>query len=177
MQASCGLAGAGIGCQTAAVGYIVGVVLQTVVLPIVAGTMELVLIGGNPIEIYGRWWVFWGVGTRLVVAGAVQFFRPATTAGILGTAEVSPGEQQVTRELAMANMGMGFAGLLAIVPVWAAPAGAAGGVFLLAAGLMHVMKKGKNAQETVATWTDLLVGAVAIVLVAWSLMGRLLGSS
>ena len=62
---------------------------------------------------------------------------------------------------------MGLAGLLALVPGWALPAGLAGGTFLLIAGLMHVTKKGKNAKETLATWTDIIVGvAVAVLAVA-----------
>lgn len=49
----------------------------------------------------------------------------------------------------------GTAGLLTLVPGWALPAGAAGGLFLLIAGLMHVGKKGKNPKETLTTWLAL----------------------
>lgn len=154
-------------------GYFIGVILQTVILPLVSGTIELNATGGDPIEIYGRWWVFWGVGTRLVVAGAVQLIRPQTTAGILGTEQPSAGEMQVVRELATANLGMGLAGLLALDPAWAPAAGAAGGVFLLSAGVMHVPKKGKSPSEQLATWTDLIVGIVAVVFLGSALVGLL----
>ncbi len=143
-------------------GCFIGVILQTIVLPIASGTIELATSGGNPVEVYGRWWVFWGVGTRLVVAGIVQLVRPGTTAAILGSAKPVESEPQLVRKLATANIGMGLAGLLALIPVWAPSAGAAGGVFLLITGLMHVTKQNKNAQETLATWTDLLVGVVAV---------------
>lgn len=150
-------------------GYFIGVILQTVVLPIVSGTIELAATGGNnPVEVYGRWWVFWGVGTRLLVAGIVQLVRPETTAEILGTKQPTESEQQVARELSTANLGMGLAGLLALNAAWAAPAGVAGGVFLLIAGLMHVRKKNKNAQETLATWTDLIVGVAALVFATYT---------
>jgi hypothetical protein len=151
-------------------GYFIGVILQTVVLPALSGAIEVVTVGGDPIEVFGRWWVFWGVGTRLLVAGVVQLVRPGTTARILGSGEATPAELQTARELSTANIGMGLAGLLALIPAWAAPAGAAGGVFLLAAGLMHVRKKGKNPQETLATWTDLLVGVVVVVFVGCCLV-------
>ncbi|GAA3639106.1 hypothetical protein GCM10022236_47010 [Microlunatus ginsengisoli] len=154
-------------------GYFIGVLLQTVILPIVSGTLELVTAGGNPVEIYGRWWVFWGVGTRLVVAGIVQLVRPQTTAEILGTEQPAGSELQVVRELSTANLGMGLAGLLALVPAWAAPAGLAGGVFLLIAGLMHVTKKNKNPAEHLATWTDLLVGVIAVVFLGYALVSQL----
>ena len=50
------------------------------------------------------------------------------------------------------------------------PVGIAGGVFLLIAGLMHVTKRGKNAQETLATWTDLVVGGAVLVLAVATLV-------
>jgi hypothetical protein len=148
-------------------GYFIGVLLQTVILPIVSGTIEQVTTGGNPVEIYGRWWVFWGV------ASIVQLVRPQTTAAILGTDQPTGSELQVTRELSTANLGMGLAGLLAIIPAWAPPAGLAGGVFLLIAGLIHVAKKNKNSAETLATWTDLLVGVIAIAFLAYALLSHL----
>lgn len=64
----------------------------------------------------------------------------------------------------------GAAGLLALVRDWALPAGLAGGVFLLIAGILHLPKRGKNAQETLATWTDLIVGVVVIALGAYLLL-------
>lgn len=155
-------------------GYFIVVILQMVVLPIASGTIELITTGGNPVEIYGRWWVFWGIGTRLLLAGVVQLVRPETTARILGAEAPTPAERQVTRELSTANLGMGLAGLLALNPNWAAAAGTAGGVFLLGAGLMHVTKRKKNAQETLATWTDLLVGLVALVLLGTVLAQHIL---
>ncbi|MGJ4844633.1 hypothetical protein [Leifsonia sp. Le1] len=145
-------------------GYFVLVIAQTVVLPVVSGSIELALGGGDPVLVFGKWWVFWGVGTRLLVAGVAQVSGRGPTTVILGAATPTVQEKQLTRELGTANLGMGMAGLLAVVPGWALPAGIAGGVFLLIAGLMHLPKRGKNAQETLATWTDLLVGIVVVVL-------------
>ena len=62
------------------VGYFVLVILQTVVLPIVSGVIELATVGGDPVLVFGKWWVFWGVGTRLLVAGIVPI-RPAPSTG------------------------------------------------------------------------------------------------
>ncbi|MFT4212383.1 MAG: hypothetical protein QM626_10990 [Microbacterium sp.] len=145
-------------------GYFVLVIAQTIVLPIVSGVVELAVVGGDPVLVFGRWWVFWGVGTRLLVAGLVQVSGGGPTAEILGSSTVGVAEKQLTRELGTANIGMGAAGLLALVPGWSLPAGLAGGVFLLVAGLMHLPKKGKNRQEVLATWTDLVVGVAVVVL-------------
>jgi hypothetical protein len=152
----------------AAVGYFVLVIAQTVVLPIICGVVELVVVVGDPVLVLGKWWAFWGVGTRLLVAGLAQVSGKGPTSAILGADTPSIQEKQLTKELGVANVGMGIAGLLALVPGWVVPAGAAGGVFLLIAGLLHVPKKNKNAQETLATWTDLLVGVVIVVIAVYT---------
>ncbi|WP_349864723.1 hypothetical protein [Leifsonia sp. WHRI 6310E] len=136
-------------------GYDILVIAQTVALPIISGIVELAVAGGDPVLVFGKWWVFWGVGTRLLVAGIAQVSGKGPTTEILGPAAPTVPEKQLVRELGMANIGMGLAGLLALVPGWALPAGLAGGLFLLIAGVMHVPKRGKNAQEALATWTDL----------------------
>jgi hypothetical protein len=150
------------------VGYFVLVIAQTVVLPIICGVVELVVVVGDPVLVLGKWWAFWGVGTRLLVAGLAQVSGKGPTSAILGADTPSIQEKQLTKELGVANVGMGIAGLLALVPGWVVPAGAAGGVFLLIAGLLHVPKKNKNAQETLATWTDLLVGVVIVVIAVYT---------
>jgi len=156
-------------------GYFILVVMQTVVLPIVCGIIELATVGGDPVLVFGKWWAFWGVGTRLLLAGLVQVSGKGPTAAILGATTPSIAEKQLTRELGTANVGMGLAGLLALVPGWALPAGLAGGVFLLIAGTMHVAKKGKNAQESLATWTDLVVGVVIVVLAVYIAVRAVIG--
>lgn len=145
-------------------GYVILVLAQTVVLPLVTGILELVVFGGEPVLVFGRWWVSWGVGTRLVVAGIAQISGRGPTSEILGSTAPSVQEKQLVRELGTANLAMGIAGLFALVPGWAFPAGAAGGAFLLLAGALHVPKKNKTAQESLATWTDLLVGIVVVIL-------------
>jgi hypothetical protein len=156
-------------------GYFILVILQTVVLPIVSGIIELATVGGDPILVFGKWWVFWGVGTRLLVAGIVQASGRGPTTAILGAAKPSVQETQLARELGMANLCIGLAGLLALVPGWALPAGFAGGIYLLIAGIMHVPKRGKNAQEQLATWTDLVVGVVVVVLAVYLLVKAVAG--
>lgn len=151
-------------------GYFIVVLLQTVVLPIVSGVIELAVVGGDPVLVFGKWFVFWGVGTRLFLAGIVQVSGRASTAQILGATATTGAERQLTAELGTANLAMGYAGLFALVPGWALPVGLAGGLFLLIAGLMHVAKKDKNAKETLATWTDLVVGLAVAVLAVYTLV-------
>ncbi|GAB2467188.1 hypothetical protein GCM10027029_31930 [Conyzicola lurida] len=151
------------------VGYFILVIAQTAALPVISGVVELAVAGGDPVAVVGKWWVFWGVGTRLLVAGIAQVSGKGPTAAILGASTPSVQVVQLTRELGTANIGMGFAGLLAPIPGWAVPVGLAGGVFLFIAGAMHVAKRGKNARESLATWTDLLVGVVVVTLAVYTL--------
>ncbi len=153
-----------------AVGYFVLVIAQTIVLPVVSGAIQLVAAGGDAVLVFGRWWVFWGVGSRLLVAGIAQVSGRGPTSAILGTDTPSVQERQLVRELGTANIALGAAGLLALVPGWALPTGAAGGLFLLIAGLMHAPKRGKNPQESLATWTDILVGVAVAVLAVYTVV-------
>jgi hypothetical protein len=137
--------------------YIILVLAQTVVLPLVSGTIELLVGGGDPVLVYGRWFLFWGVGTRLLVAGVSQIFRPGfTVQNILG--EPNAGATQIAQELGFANLSIGVGAIVAaFVPGWAVPVAIIGGLFLGLAGFRHVAKKHPNVKEIVATWTDILL--------------------
>lgn len=138
-----------------------------VVAPIVSIAFELVISQGSadPLVVVGKWFLFWGAGVRLFIAGFSQVFRPSFTAqNILG--ETTPAANQVVQELGFANLGFGLAAIAgAWVPGWAVPVAVAPGLFLLLAGIRHIAKKGKNTKETVATLSDLLVGAVLLAFV------------
>jgi hypothetical protein len=150
--------------------YIAVVVLQTLILPLLSGGVQLAVAGGAPVVIFGVWWAFWGVGTRLVVAGLSQLINPGrTTQGILGSDDA--GAELVVHELAFANLSMGLIGAVsAFADGWGILGAAPGAVYMGLAGFRHLAKRGKNADETVATWTDLLVlvmvsaGTAAILL-------------
>lgn len=150
--------------------YILLVLLQTLVLPLVSGIIHLAVVGGNPLVVLGLWWAFWGVGTRLTVVGISQLTNPArTTKGILGIEDHAA--ELVVHELAFANLSMGLVGLVApFVPGWGILGAVPGAIYLGMAGFRHIAKQGKNTEETVATWTDLLV----FVMVALGVIGALI---
>jgi len=137
--------------------YIILVLLQTVVLPIVSGAVQLAVTGANPLLVFGLWWGFWGVGTRLAVAGISQLSNPArTTEGILGIED--KGANQVVQELGFANLSMGVVALaVPFLPAWGIVAAIPGAIYLGLAGVRHVGKRGKSVEEQIATWTDLVV--------------------
>ncbi len=137
--------------------YIVVVLAQTLVLPALSALIHLGVAGGNPLVVLGIWWAFWGVGTRLLLAGISQLTNPGRTAqGILGITDDKA--NLVVHELAYANLSMGLiATATSLVPHWGILGALPGGLYLGLAGLRHVAKRGKGAEENVATWTDLLV--------------------
>ncbi|MFF2051073.1 hypothetical protein ACFVU2_05670 [Leifsonia sp. NPDC058194] len=152
--------------------YIALVLLQTLILPLVSGVVHLAVAGGDPLVVFGMWWGFWGVGTRLLVAGVSQLVNPARTSkGILGIGD--PAAAQIVHELAFANLSLGVAAVVtSLVPPWGVLGALPGAIYLGLAGVRHVAKRGKAAEENVATWTDLLVfvvvalGIVAVLVAA-----------
>jgi hypothetical protein len=142
-----------------------------VVAPIVSIVIELIAVpGSDPVAVTGKWFLFWGAGVRLLTAGVSQIFRPQFTAqNILG--ETTPVANQVVQELGFANLGLGVVAIVgAWVPGWAVPAAIAPGVFLLFAGIRHIVKKQKNTEELIATLSDILVGGVLLAFVVWSVV-------
>jgi hypothetical protein len=141
--------------------YVALVLLQTLILPLVSGVIHLVVKGGNSLVVFGTWWAFWGVGTRLTVAGLSQLTNPARTMGGILNIEDNAAEH-VVQEFGYANVSMGLVGLVApFVSGWGILGAVPGAVFLGLAGLRHVVKRAKSRKETVATWTDLLVFVMA----------------
>jgi hypothetical protein len=152
--------------------YIALVLLQTLVLPLISGSISLAVGHGDPISTYGMWFLFWGVGTRLAVAGVSQVIRPGfTVENILGSS--NPGAAQITQELGFANLSIGVVAIAAsFVGDWGIPVAAIGGIFLGLAGFRHLPKRNPNIKEVVATWTDLLVFVAMAVYVIHAIVVR-----
>lgn len=153
--------------------YKVMVIGLMVVLPIVSTVVELVVTGdsANALAIVGKWFLFWGVGVRLTIAGISQTVKPSFTAeNILGE-KASSGANQIVQELGFANLGFGIVGLIAPwIAGWAVPAAIPAAIFLGLAGARHIAKPNKNGKEWLATLTDLLVSIVLLVFVIGSVV-------
>lgn len=126
---------------------------------------------GGVLHIIGVWWVFWGIGVRLLTAGISQIVRPGfTSRNILGID--TPEADQIVQELGFANAAIGLAGVISLwVPTWAPAVGLVGGAFLLLAGIRHAPKKDKNAKEWTALATDLFVGLIGVAFAVGALIG------
>jgi len=119
------------------------------------------------IDLVGKWFVFWAVGVRLLTAGVRQIVKPGLTSeGILGI----KGREvwQLVRELGFANVSIGLVGIISLWKSnWRIPDAIAGGLFLLLAGIAHLPKKDRTAEEGLAMYSDLAIGVLMGVYVAW----------
>ncbi len=114
------------------------------------------------VSLVAKWFVFWAVGVRLLLAGLRQITKPQYTAqtilGLKGD-EV----QLVVRELGFANVAFGTIGTLSIFNVsWTMPAALAGGIFYGLAGINHTMQGGRNRLENTAMVSDLMAALLLL---------------
>ncbi|MGA3157258.1 MAG: DUF6790 family protein [Steroidobacteraceae bacterium] len=109
-----------------------------------------------------KWFVFWAVGLRLLLAGLRQIIQPRYTAEtILGIKD--PDAMLVVRELGFANTAFGVIGVVSIAThTWILPTATAGAIFYGLAGVNHLPHKHRNKLENVAMLSDLFVAAVLL---------------
>lgn len=150
--------------------FYAAVLLFMLILPTGSVAIALTDVGhASAFAVIGTWFVFWAVGARLLTAGVRQVIKPELTSeGILGI----PGREAwlLVRELGFANTGIGLIGILSLWNAgWRPAAALAGGLFLLAAGVLHAAKKHRDTEETVAMVSDLAIGMLMMAYVIWSL--------
>ena len=118
-------------------------------------TFSLVLVG--------KWFVFWSVGMRLVMAGVRQIFQPSYTAEVILKLKHAESHLLV-RELGFANLGIGLIGVgSALFPAWLEAGALSGGAFYALAGINHLLQPHRGRLERIAMVSDLFVGAVLLL--------------
>jgi len=146
--------------------YLITVILSMFVLPIASILIEFLVFRSSAglTFLIGKWFVFWAVGFRLVLAGLRQAITPQfTTKKILGISAKEP--LIVVQELGFANLSLGLLGIGSILkPAWVIPVAIAGCLFLGLAGIRHFATKHRNILENIALSSNLFV---AIVLLAY----------
>jgi hypothetical protein len=151
--------------------YFAIVILLLLVFPVISIAAESVR-SAHALSIAvltGKWFVFWGVGVRLFIAGVRQVIQPRFTAQeifSLGDRGVFP----IVRELGFANLSMGLLGICSLVrSSWIVPAALVGGLYYGLAGAGHVFQKQRNAKENMAMVSD---GFIFLVLLAFVVSSR-----
>jgi hypothetical protein len=148
--------------------YIPMVVMLMLILPL-ASVLAQLLLGTHAgphasdlMPVVAKWYVFWAMGVRLLLAGARQTLQPSYTArtilGLEGTECLV-----LVREIGFANLAMGSIAVISLyLPVWVIPAALAGGIYYGLAGINHIFRKHRGRLETVAMVSDLFAGYVLL---------------
>lgn len=151
--------------------YYAIILLTMVILPVVSIAGELATTSGVGafVVVAIKWFAFWAVGVRLLLAGVTQIWKPAfTVKGILGIDE--PRAHVLAQELGFANVAIGLTGLLSLVfTAWVLPVALVGGLFLGLAGLNHARRPHRNMRETVAMYSDLWAAIILLAALLLSL--------
>jgi hypothetical protein len=119
-----------------------------------------------------KWFGFWSVGWRLLLAGVRQIVQPQYTAEvILGLKNEE--SRILVRELGFANLALGVLGVLSVpVPSWRLAVALAGGVFYFLAGTNHFLQPHRNRQQNVAMLSDVFVASVLLGSCVAALVGK-----
>jgi hypothetical protein len=151
--------------------YFLLVTLVVLVFPLLSIALEWTASGNSQplVDLVARWFVFWGVGIRLFLAGMIQITKPTFTAQKI--LNVNSEEALIlVKELGIGNLAIASVGLASIfVNAWVLGAALAGGIFYLLAGINHVLQAERNAKENYAMATDLFLGLLlgGILFFAW----------
>jgi len=151
--------------------YLVSVLLFMLILP--AGCIAFEYLSHrSPLGwiLIGRWFVFWCVGVRLLIAGLRQVTKPSFTAQEIFhfTGEES---YPVIRELGFGNISIGLLGILTMIrPEWCLPAAVTGGLYYGLVGTMHVWKKPAGTNELIALVSDLYLSGIMLLYLLYTLI-------
>lgn len=123
----------------------------------------------------GRWFTFWAVGVRLVIAGLRQTIQPRFTAYEIFKVD---GEAvfPVVREVGFGNLSIGTLGLATMIwPMWVLAGALVGGLYYGLAGCMHLFGRDRNLNENVAMVSDIAIAVVLLACLVLSLMSSAQG--
>jgi len=146
--------------------YIAMLMGLMLIFPITSIALESFMHGHGVLDvaIVGKWFVFWAVGVRLLIAGLRQIVQPRYTAEtLLGVKD--PDAVLIVRELGFANTAIGSAGLGSIfLTAWTLPLAAIGAIFYALAGINHVTHKQRGKLQNAAMISDFFAAAILLTI-------------
>ena len=143
--------------------YLVSVFLLMFVLPTASVGIEHYASAAPLVPLIGKWFVFWGVGVRLMLAGTRQVLQPEFTAHQIFDLKGSEALPLV-RELGVANFASGVVGVASLwMPGFVLPAAISAAIFYGVAGVRHVAAPHRSRNEAVAMVSDLFISVVLVV--------------
>jgi hypothetical protein len=145
--------------------YLLVVLAFMFVLPCLSVIAERLLSDENdPVQLIGKWFIFWSVGIRLLVAGIRQLFSPAFTAETIFHLKDTE-SFEIIKELGIANICFGVMGITSFfIPSWRIVSAIIGGLFFGMAGANHLIKKPASTNARIAMVSDLFI---SLLMTAW----------
>jgi hypothetical protein len=145
--------------------YLIIILALMLILPLISIGIDAAFFAeaGSLIALMGKWFVFWGLGIRLALAGVMQIRTPGYTVQKIFGLD-SPESHHFVRELGFATLSMGLLGILSLwMPELRLGGALAGGLYMGLAGIYHAIKKPATSNEWVAMLTDLMIAALMVV--------------
>lgn len=143
--------------------YIIGVSVITFILPLVSYSISQycsVIHFSFLFQDLGKWFIFYAVGFRLILAGIRQIFKPAFTAKVIFQME-NTDSYPVIRELGFANLCFGLIGLVSLfMPGWRMVSAFGSGLYYGLAALQHSLKKNAGINQKFALYTDVIISLI-----------------
>ena len=132
-------------------------------LPVLSVAVELLVTHASiGATVLCKWFAFWAVGWRLLLAGVKQIAQPQYTARMILGLE-NRESLILVRELGFANAAIGLLGVLSLaVPSWQLAAALAGGIFYALAGTNHAFQIRRNRLQHVAMLSDIFAAAILL---------------
>ncbi len=144
--------------------YLSSILLLMLILPIISIVIDSRYHQDHDlIALAGKWFVFWAVGVRLLLAGVRQAAKPAFT--LQEIFHIKNKESEViVRELGFANICFGITSVLSIlISEWRPAAAFVGGLYMGIAGVYHIIKKPVSPNEVIAMVSDIYIFIVLAV--------------
>jgi hypothetical protein len=142
--------------------YLASIVILMFVLPVASMGIEHFHLHGATswTMLAGKWFVYWGAGWRLLLAGLRQYFQPHFTAREIfrmKTDEALP----IIREHGIGNFAVGAAGVVSLwVPSFIVPVALIAAIFYGLAGVFHAAAKMRSMNENFVMVSDFWIAAV-----------------
>jgi hypothetical protein len=147
--------------------YLFSTIVLMLVCPVVSIAIDFMAVhpDHNLIFLTGKWFLFWAIGLRLLIAGFKQVVDPGFT--LEKIFKIQNRESQIViRELGFANICFGLLGLISLFfAQFRLSAAIGGGLYLGIAGIYHIIKKPVSKNEVIAMVSDLFIFLIMIIFV------------
>jgi hypothetical protein len=151
--------------------YFLSILFLMGILPVGSIAAEYLYHASPLLPLVGKWFVFWGAGIRLTLAGARQIFQPRFTAEKIFQTK-SEAVLPFVSELGVANLAHGIVGLAVLFRTdFILPVALMAAIFYGVAGIRHASDGPRSGNQNIAMVSDLLISLVYLAYSVAALRG------